>query len=246
MQAGHDLTLNTISEFNFGPFAANLQNAASTGDQRLCRRTAQYKNIFRCSELDMAIQPRQEKGHLLAGRCTVSRRTPRQKAGDIDIAASQSNAGQHTVKQLPSRPDQRQANAVLLAAGHIADNHQPCPFIAIGKHHIAGSMFERALIKILQRFPQLGGRGSRVSALARSFCFEDSEELAAPMLDRDGGKQGGADLRGAGSRGGRARSSHGSSVQDAKTKTDKDALRKRLRELRAEEAAINSRLALLD
>ena len=100
--------------------------------------------------------------------------------------------------------------------------------------------------ELLQRFPQLGGRGREVSALARSFCFEDSEELAAPMLDRDGGKQGGADLRGAGSRGGRARSSHGSSVQDAKTKTDKDALRKRLRELRAEEAAINSRLALLD
>src|SRR5690606_20092396 len=88
---------------------------------RRCR--AEQKQKLRLNKLDLPHKEWPADQCLLRRRCPVTRWTPVDDVGDVDVRLAEPNGRQHLIKQLPGAADNRLALEVLLTPGSLADDH---------------------------------------------------------------------------------------------------------------------------
>lgn len=82
--------------------------------------------------------------------------------GEIDLAAVQTDGGQHLVQQLAGCPAEGGGRGVILPAWPIADDHQADPGVALAENRAGAACMSGAALAVLQFGSQVGkGRGRR-------------------------------------------------------------------------------------
>ena len=110
----------------------------------------------------MAQHERQAGGDLVGGGGAVAGRAPVDGVGDQDTRAVEADRRQHAVEQLAGAPDKGAADAVLVGAGRLADDHDRGRGIAVGDDRVGrGALQPAAFEPGDRRFQRRDGVGAR-------------------------------------------------------------------------------------
>ena len=149
------------------PAATRLHDAFARRQQRLRRRIAERHQNVRIDQFDLALDERQADLGFLRRRRPVARRAPWNDVGDVNLAAIESDRGDHPVEQLARASDEGQALDIFVASRRLADEHDAGLRVAVGKHQTRGSGFQRAAVELLQHVAQDFERGRGAGRLPR-------------------------------------------------------------------------------
>ena len=153
----------SVFAFVVEPLPARPRYPLANAEQRLRRRSAEADQDLGRGELDLPPDERQAGLRLLRRRRPVAGRPPGDDVGDIDAPTIQSDGLQHPVEQLSRPSDEGPADAVLVAARRLADEHDPRPRRAVGKHELRRGSFQGAALEQLQ----IGAQGLEIRATRR-------------------------------------------------------------------------------
>ena len=98
-------------------------------------------------QLHLALEERPAHLRLLRRGRAVSGRAPVDDVGDVDVRFAQTDGRQHLVEQLAGAADERLAFQVLVAAGRLADQHQPRLRRAAVEAEVLGRRLEAAAVE---------------------------------------------------------------------------------------------------
>src|SRR5258708_786320 len=141
--------------------------AVVPGQQPLPSVAAQQQDHGRTDELDLAVQVRRARGHLLGQGVAVAGGPAFDDVGDVDLVAVDADVAEQLVQQLPRRAHEQLNLEVLVLPGRLTNDHDPGVSAPNSRHRLGPGQMQRAEgalsdlpMKDLQRLAQAGAGAS--------------------------------------------------------------------------------------
>ena len=138
---------------------------------------ASTSTLGRASAIWRSTNGRQD-GDLGRGRLAVAGRAPVDDVGDLHAAAVEADRRQHAVEQLPGAADKGLADAVLVGARRLADDHDRRGRVAVDEDGVGRGALQRAAVEAGDQRRQRLDRLGACAASARADCAASASDSA--------------------------------------------------------------------